>query len=365
MIDVVVRGRRRLRSMFRAGVTDRLIGRGPAVGALAVYAACLASVLISIGVSYHASAPYWSGVAFAYVFYGLACAASLIPRPADYSPWNAAVVIVLVLAAHGALWGAVACDRTAAIMPYSPAFLTSNVAFVILIFRGRLGTAWTGIVGCVALGALIGPHVGSPEWGQVAFPGFTILLLAVLTATSIGLWPMLGELDALRLRRARVTDAQWSARSVEARRRERIGRIDRLVRPLLTRMADGAVLTDDDVTAARLTEARLRDGIRAVALDTDRIREAAWRARGRGVSVTLLDDGGLDRFPPGRRADIVEALEDLIERELEQVDADGELVARVSPHGRRPVASVTVVGVDGVHRSECDADGRIDREIRL
>ena len=145
-------------------------------------------------------------------------------------------------------------------------------------------------------------------------------------------------------------------------RDDRIRRIDRRVRPLLTYVADGYTLTAADITEARLIEAKLRDGIRGRALDVPRVRTAVWEARRRGVSVSVLDDGGLAALDPDRSATVVDAAAEVLETELADLSS-GDVVARISPAGREPVATVVVAAGALRRRIELGTDGFVMRTV--
>ena len=77
-------------------------------------------------------------------------------------------------------------------------------------------------------------------------------------------------------------------------------------------------------------------GIRASGFSSERIAEATRQARERGLTVTLLDDRGIDLID-GERDVVEEAL-------LEQLTttADGSITARLSPHDRGELATIVV-----------------------
>ncbi|MFM5967636.1 MAG: hypothetical protein ACKOQ8_01170 [Micrococcales bacterium] len=68
--------------------------------------------------------------------------------------------------------------------------------------------------------------------------------------------------------------------------------------PMLRRIAEPVELSDEEKLEARLLEAALRDEIRGKGLIGDVTRAAIDRARRRGVSVSVLDEGGVANLEP-------------------------------------------------------------------
>ncbi|MCZ4580566.1 hypothetical protein O4158_15970 [Gordonia amicalis] len=116
----------------------------------------------------------------------------------------------------------------------------------------------------------------------------------------------------------------------------------------------------------RLTEAQLRDTIRAPGWDSPEVGRSVWAVRRRGVSVRLLDDGGLDAYAPGDLDD-TQSPGNLARRmlvvELTAIDSDGggqgSVTARILPPGREVLASIVVDVGTRMRRVEIHRDGRV------
>lgn len=96
--------------------------------------------------------------------------------------------------------------------------------------------------------------------------------------------------------------ASWRA-AEEAHLTEREVRLEQtraLAADMLLRIAEpGPGLTDEERRECRLLEAAVRDEIRGRRLLDDEVRRLVLDARRRGVTVSVLDDGGLDRTSEG------------------------------------------------------------------
>lgn len=97
----------------------------------------------------------------------------------------------------------------------------------------------------------------------------------------------------------------------------------------------------------------MRDEIRGRGLLDDGVRDAVARARRRGASVSLLDEGGLDELDGARRAGVLGRLAGAIDGS----DAD-TLIVRSVPDATE--VAVTVVGLRG---EDDDADVALWLEI--
>ena len=137
-------------------------------------------------------------------------------------------------------------------------------------------------------------------------------------------------------------------------RDRQLARLDKVARPILERIAEGAELTAAEREQCRLLEAELRDGLRAPQLVTDELSSAARGARSRGVEVVLLDDGGFAGVPRWVRERVVEAAT----RELDAANT-GSVTVRVLPMGRRILATVLANSDEQDRRTEIDAAGGV------
>nr|WP_152972820.1 hypothetical protein [Gordonia sp. NB41Y] len=166
--------------------------------------------------------------------------------------------------------------------------------------------------------------------------------------------PMAANIIALRASGSRQIATEAAVRAAEDVRRQQISGFSRQARPLLEAVAARREFTAEDVVRARLVETSLRDGIRARGLDRAEVRDAVWAARAAGVTVTLLDDGGVDAVDATDREIVRDRLVAALVAELDG-RTDGRVVARILPPGRRTVA---VISVSGEGRREFDAHGR-------
>lgn len=234
-------------------------------------------------------------------------------------------------------------DRTA---PFATWYLGGiGVLMVIVMVRRRPWVAWIGIAALA---------VGSIYW------------MGLLTAMSLGLvgsivWVAATQLMLLSIDRAARDTAQlaqlqraasaWQA-SQSGRQRERRIQVQRALAvagPVLTRtVATGGALTDDERTQAHLAEGRLRDEMRGPRLLDDAVHAELERARRRGASVTVLDEGGLDGLDEASlsviRAELAETLRSA---------RSDRLYIRTSPDER---VAVTVVGRSASGETLSDED---------
>ena len=110
------------------------------------------------------------------------------------------------------------------------------------------------------------------------------------------------------------------------------------VRPMLERIADPAPLTDDERAECLALEAQLRDALRAPILaGHERTAQAAARARGRGVTVVMVDGHGLDDTTAADREYVLERLACALD-----TVTGGSIIIRVLPPGRDLVATAVI-----------------------
>ncbi|AZZ55812.1 hypothetical protein [Rathayibacter iranicus] len=140
-------------------------------------------------------------------------------------------------------------------------------------------TVWAGPATLATLGV-----VGGVAWVAIA----QLLIVELARAGA----------EARVLEAAERAAASWRA-AEEAHLSEREVRLEQtraIASDMLRRIADrGARLTEEDRRECRLLEASVRDEIRGRRLLDDDVRRLVLDARRRGVTVSVLDDGGLDR----------------------------------------------------------------------
>ncbi|WP_394551149.1 hypothetical protein ACDF64_10770 [Agromyces sp. MMS24-JH15] len=182
--------------------------------------------------------------------------------------------------------------------------------------------AWAGFTALGALGV-----VGSVTWVAVAH------VLTVALAAS-------GR-ETRRFAQAEREAAAWQA-AQDAHLfegRMRLAHTRRSASPMLRRIVDqDGVLTEAQRNECRTLEASLRDEIRGRMLLTDVVRHEVQRARARGITVTLLDEGGIDELDEASRERVLARMAEAIAG-----SSAHRIIARTAAEGS-PVA-VTVVGL--------------------
>ncbi|QKJ20042.1 hypothetical protein [Microbacterium hominis] len=194
------------------------------------------------------------------------------------------------------------------------------VAWTGTLLLGVAAMLWMGVAAALQLGL-----VGSVVWVAVA----QVMLGSIDRAAR----------DTSRLAQLQRAASAWQASHV-VRQRERRAQVQRALAvagPVLTRtIAAGGALDDDDRLEARLAEGRLRDELRGPRLLDDEVRSELDRARRRGASVTVLDEGGLDGLADAQ----LDAIRARLAETLRSARSD-RLYIRTSPHES---VAVTVVG---------------------
>ncbi|MFC4128123.1 hypothetical protein [Nocardia rhizosphaerae] len=229
-----------------------------------------------------------------------------------------------------------------------------------LCVRGRTAAAWLGMGAMIALhSAWSARHGAGAAFGFVlSFINLGPLLMATFFAYTIR--PAAAEIFTLHEESAKRTAVAAAAEATLAERHDQAVALDRLVRPVLVRIAGPDQLVEADRAECRALEAQLRDALRAPALATGPVVEAARAARDRGVEVVLVDDYGSNGADID--ADLYRRLRGLVTTELRRAAA-GSVVVRVLPPGRATIATLVVTDPDqGVRRVEIDGDGT-PREI--
>ncbi|HEY0189095.1 MAG TPA: hypothetical protein VGC67_16520 [Cellulomonas sp.] len=209
----------------------------------------------------------------------------------------------------------------------------------LLAVRGRVAvaTCGTGVLVLAVVAWALATGAGLRAAGSVL-----VLPASALVVGAIWYFVLrrtLEQVTAHRQAGAVAARARLAAEGATQDSRAELAVIAATVRPLLTEIADGRPAERADLDRYRVTEAAVRDRLRARSLTAAPLAAACTRARLRGVDVLLLDDG-----PAG-----AEALhEELLARLVALVDAvrTGRLTVRVMPAGR------------GGHTSVLTDDGR-------
>ncbi|MEP9395598.1 ATP-binding protein [Gordonia sp. VNK1] len=161
--------------------------------------------------------------------------------------------------------------------------------------------------------------------------------------------------------RSRATHAAADAAAAQAAAHERelqLTPVTALARPLLLRLADGDRVDHATRTQCRLTEARLRDLLRARGLCTPDVDEAVVDARRRGVAVTLLDDRGLDGNDTDRPPPLDDATRRVIVDALDTARA-GTVRIRTLPPARSMAVTVVTEDDDRCEWIDIDRAGHV------
>ncbi len=343
-----------MRSVAPDDVPD-LFGLGSATLRWALVAFAVVYVAVSVGAGWQIRSPWrWAGLLCGFVLFTLAI--GLVVRTGGSRGSTDAAVVATAASVGGiaiSLWSLpVATYQT--VQSSSPVS-AMTIAMAMLALHRRTLIAWSGAVCCSAVAMAWGESVGFGlgTGAQTTFFSYPVMIMAtlfVLVALPLE--------DRIRMLRERAiaqasTEAATAAGAAERNRQRR--RLDRRARPILQQIVERHEFTSAEVANARLTEAQLRDGIRAQAWESEEVREAVWRARRRGVSVLLLDDGAAG---PATDSAVGRQLRDVLVDELNAVDG-GQLTARVLPPGRALLASIVVNEDPRFRRVECGVDGAV------
>lgn len=223
--------------------------------------------------------------------------------------------------------------------------------------RRRNASAWAGVAALVLQTVLwAGPGmllqagvVGSIVWVAVSH----ILSSALARASR----------DASRFAVAEREAADWQAAQEAhlSERQVRLGQTSSMAVPMLRIIEHtGGELTEEQARECLYLEAAIRDEIRGRTLLDDAVRREVMRARRRGATVTLYDEGGLDELPDEVRARVHAELAEA----LAQCEA-GRLIIRTAPVDSE--TAVTVVGLTpvGEERGDLGSTGEDDDEVEV
>lgn len=217
-----------------------------------------------------------------------------------------------------------------------------TVLLVVVAVRSREWLAWAG---ALALAVLV--LVAAPLTGGTLPQALSIGLLPIAWLTLLGF--LLRWLESLSVQLLEAEQSSGDAAALRAAlfsklvlREVWLTDLRARVGPLLARLADADLVLDDDLrTSCLVTEASLRDSLRAGNLTSPSLSAAIVDARRRGVAVTLVDNRG-DRLPdPVLRATLA-ALETTVRDATE-----GRIVARTAPAGYDAAVTIVQTGPRG------------------
>jgi hypothetical protein len=206
------------------------------------------------------------------------------------------------------------------------------MAWIGLVLAGASISLWIGLLPALALGL-----VGSIVWVAAA----QLLMIALDRAAR----------DTVQLAELQQAASAWQA-SQSGRQRERRVQVQRALQiagPILGRTIEtGGNLRPAERLEARLAEGRLRDELRGPRLLDDGVRAELEAARRRGITVTMLDEGGLEGLAEDELSAIRAELAEIL-----RSASSSRLIIRTSPHAE---VAVTVVGRSGEGESLSDED---------
>lgn len=315
-----------------------------ATGIALLIAVELAVVMLMVGYLTGGAGPIAAVASYGLV--GVAGAAVLIPRR-DPLPWPSTTLIVAT--------GPLAVLATRLAVPDHPVHHTSwilmaySYVLALLGIRGRVGAAWAGLVAAAAAFAAAGAGWSAAIDGSAVTAG----TVSAVTGFALYMRPTLRSFHHARAEVARNAGAEARTAAHDGERRRQLAYLDRTARPMLELLATGQPLGEAERQECALLEAQLRDRLRAPGFATADMARAARRARQRGVTLTLLDDGGLRVVPDAVRARVL----DTAVAALDETPA-GRITVRALPPGR-PLLATIVVTSEPPRRIEIAPDGSV------
>ncbi|WP_298812070.1 hypothetical protein [uncultured Gordonia sp.] len=204
--------------------------------------------------------------------------------------------------------------------------------------RGRAGSAW--LLQCLVVCATV---LWTQLYGDGATQGLALsaatfgpLFMATLFAVTIR--PAAASIYQLRKRAVERNAAQVASLAAVAEHDKQMRALNHRVRPMLERITDPTPLTDSERAECLALEAQLRDALRAPILaGHECTAQAAARARGRGVTVVMVDGHGLDDTAAADREYVLGRLACALD-----TVTGGSIIIRVLPPGRDLVATAVI-----------------------
>lgn len=205
----------------------------------------------------------------------------------------------------------------------------------VITVRQHAIMGWTGVSILIAQTLLWG---GPELWFNSGVSGAFLLVLAAQAASTLLSSSSIAAREFLE--KSIITSAQTAATSAANEERQR--RIQETLAnslPVLEQIVrKGGALNKAQRAEAALTEIELRDQIRGRSLQHPALNQAVRAARGRGVQVQLLDDGGLDGLSEGER----DALLTRVASELKSVKQGKVFIRAVLGDGWRLTVAAVV-----------------------
>ena len=256
--------------------------------------------------------------------------------------------------------GPLACSLTCMAIPGPPghpnqlnALGAGIVVCAFMCIRGRILVAWMAFAAMVAVLGTWSLATGQGVYGfALADPNLAVVGMATLFAVVVR--PAADVIREQNQQSIREAQALAAANARAAERDERRAELRRVAWPILRHIASGQRFSGDEVDEVVLTEAQLRDGVRARAMALPHVVTAVRDARSRGVEVVVFDDG-----VDSAAASTHRMFCDLAVEWLGRVDG-GSVTLRLHPPGRPVTGSIVVVSADGTsQRVDVDATGEV------
>ncbi|MBG6106726.1 hypothetical protein [Frigoribacterium sp. CG_9.8] len=229
---------------------------------------------------------------------------------------------------------------------------------VITSTRRRHAFAWIGTAALVVQTVVWAGPGGLVAYGVIGSVGWVALSHALSRSLTKA-----GK-DTRQYALAEREAVQWRAAQEAhvSERQLRLAQTSRMSLPMLRQIvAMRGELTDSQRLECHHLERAIRDEIRGRKLLNDRVREQVMIARRKGMTVTLLDEGGIDDLSEVHLERVLNCLADAI-RDTQT----GTIIARTVPDGSE--VAVTVVGLsspDDGHSSALGSHSVDDDEDRV
>lgn len=258
--------------------------------------------------------------------------------------WVCAIALAIAVVVPNAIFFAVAPESRT--QPFATWVIGGVGALMtIVMVRRRPWFAWIGLaLSAVSVSLWIGilPTLSLGMVGSIVWVAAAQLLMVALDRAAE---------DTVRLAELQQAASAWQA-SQSGRQRERRVQVQRALQaagPILGRTIEtGGNLRPAERLEARLAEGRLRDELRGPRLLDDAVRAELEAARRRGITVTMLDEGGLEGLAEPELAAVRGELAEIL-----RSASSTRLIIRTSPHER---VAVTIVGRSGDGESLSDED---------
>jgi hypothetical protein len=221
----------------------------------------------------------------------------------------------------------------------------SLLVLAFLCVRSRIATAWVGMAAMIAVFVVWATATNQGFLGTLTYAAPSAAVLGMATLFAVIMRP--AAADIRRLREASINDAADAA-AARGRRDEgdrQQGVLRELAAPTLEAVARSEFFSAEQAAEAALTEAQVRDSVRARSLSTPAVARAARAARARGVEVIMFDDGAMDMSSTRLRADFCQLASEWLASAT-----DGTITIRIDPPRRALLASIVAVAGDGTSR---------------